>query len=166
MFEYCGGANGEHMDVSDSKEVEIHQSNVTPSSVRGASPEPMDVSDPEEQAAEAEEQATKADQHVETIGIKNRKDVSRMQYPAYMLQKRPNVFNVLLHAMRLGQEWMAQTYGVMELSRLIWHWTHQDVIRADLYQVSCITTCCSFTNIQFASFSSLDIMAHAWQLPA
>ena len=59
------------------------------------------VADAEEQ--EAEEQAVEAG-HVETIGIKNRKDVSRMQYAAHMLQKRPNVFNVLLHAMRLGQE--------------------------------------------------------------
>ena len=57
-----------------------------------------------------------------------------MQYAAYMLQKRADVFNVLHHANRLAQEWMVQTYGVLELQRLIWHWTHQDTIRADLYQ--------------------------------
>lgn len=73
-------------------------------------------------------------EHAETSGIAAHTDMSRMQYAAYMLQKRANAFNVLHHANRLAQEWMVQTYGVMELQRLIWHWTHQDAIRADLYQ--------------------------------
>lgn len=73
-------------------------------------------------------------QHAETDAVKQRRDVSRMQFAAYLLQVREKVFNIIHHACRLGQDWMVDTYGTMELGRLMWRHNNQDIIRADLYQ--------------------------------
>jgi hypothetical protein len=47
---------------------------------------------------------------------------------------RPNDFNLIHHAYRLGHQYWVDAYATIEQSRLRWFSGHQDNIRADTYQ--------------------------------
>src|SRR6185437_6044068 len=67
----------------------------------------------------------------------SRVHVSAREYYCYMMQIRNGVFNIFFHGGRLFQQWIVDIYVKIENMRLDWYSNpeHQQIIRADLYQV-------------------------------
>ncbi|KAJ1387801.1 Helitron helicase-like domain [Sesbania bispinosa] len=62
------------------------------------------------------------------------RNVSCREYYSYMLQIRPNDQSTLLRAGRLLQQYVVDNYVKIESGRLRWIRTHQNDIRAEVYQ--------------------------------
>jgi hypothetical protein len=71
---------------------------------------------------------------------KSRKFVSAREYYCFKLQVRKKLFNIILFGGRLFQQWAVDMYIKIETMRLDWYSKpeNQKVIRADLYQVTCL----------------------------
>ena len=76
----------------------------------------------------------------EMNATKSRKYVSAREYYAFKLQVRKKLFNIILFGGRLFQQWAVDMYIKIETMRLDWYSkpANQKVIRADLYQVTCL----------------------------
>ncbi|XP_054795045.1 uncharacterized protein LOC129300500 [Prosopis cineraria] len=71
----------------------------------------------------------------ETLGTtKKKKTVSMREFFAYRLMMRDNEISTILHASRLLQQFIVDSYTMMESQRLHWIRTHQKELRGDLYQ--------------------------------
>ncbi|CAD6239740.1 unnamed protein product [Miscanthus lutarioriparius] len=77
--------------------------------------------------------------HEEEI-TESRRYVSTREYLCFRLQIREGEFNVMFHGGRLFQHWAIDMYVKVESMCLDWYSkpAHQDLIRADLYQIRCI----------------------------
>ena len=62
------------------------------------------------------------------------KNISQRCYYVYRLHTRPNEPSALLYGGRLLQQYMVDAWASCEESELFWIQTHQNDIRADLYQ--------------------------------
>ncbi|KAJ5751269.1 hypothetical protein N7533_008297 [Penicillium manginii] len=60
--------------------------------------------------------------------------ITARQYHAFRVFTRPDDFNPIHHACRLGHQYWVDAYATIEQSRLRWFSGHQDDIRADTYQ--------------------------------
>ena len=76
----------------------------------------------------------------EVNATQSRKFVSAREYYCFKLQVRKKLFNIVLFGGRLFQQWAVDMYIKIETMRLDWYSKpeNQKVIRADLYQVSCL----------------------------
>lgn len=76
----------------------------------------------------------------EINATKSRKFVSTREYYCFKLQVRKKLFNIILFGGRLFQQWAVDMYIKIEIMRLDWYSKpeNQKVIRADLYQVTCL----------------------------
>jgi len=70
----------------------------------------------------------------------SRRYVSAREYLCFRLQIREGEFNIFFWGGRLFQQWAVDMYVKVESMRLDWYSKpeHQDLIRADLYQVRSI----------------------------
>jgi len=59
--------------------------------------------------------------------------VSQLQFYAYYLHTRDNVFSTIHNSGRLFQEWLVDAFAQIENNRLQFHRMNQDKLRADLY---------------------------------
>jgi hypothetical protein len=60
--------------------------------------------------------------------------ITQLQYYAYLLQERVGIFNTLLRAGRLSQEFIVDAYAQVEKGRLDWIRFNQTLLRAECYQ--------------------------------
>ena len=76
----------------------------------------------------------------EINATQSRKFVSAREYYCFKLQVRKKLFNIILFGGRLFQQWAVDMYIKIETMRLDWYSKpeNQRVIRADLYQVTCL----------------------------
>ncbi|KAM0874177.1 hypothetical protein ACQ4PT_037644 [Festuca glaucescens] len=76
----------------------------------------------------------------EVNATQSRKFVSAREYYCFKLQVRKKLFNIILFGGRLFQQWAVDMYIKIETMRLDWYSKpeNQKVIRADLYQVTCL----------------------------
>ncbi|XP_028768731.1 uncharacterized protein LOC114726322 [Neltuma alba] len=71
----------------------------------------------------------------ETLSVtKKKKMLSMREYFAYRLMFRVNEISSILHAGKLFQQFIVDDYTMIESQRLLWVRTHQQELRADLYQ--------------------------------
>ena len=73
--------------------------------------------------------------------IESRRYVSAREYLCFRLQIREAEFNIMFHGWMLFQQWAVDMYVKVESICLDWYSkpAHQDLIRADLYQVRSIS---------------------------
>ena len=76
----------------------------------------------------------------EVNATQSRKFVSAREYYCFKLQVRKKLLNIILFGGRLFQQWAVDRYIKIESMRLDWYSKpkNQKVIRADLYQVTCL----------------------------
>ena len=69
-----------------------------------------------------------------------RKWVSAREYYCFKLQVRKKLFNIILFGGRLFQQWAVDMYIKIETMRLDWYSkpANQKILRAELYQVTCL----------------------------
>ena len=60
--------------------------------------------------------------------------ITQLQYYAFLLQDRPDIFNILLRAGRLSQEFIVDAYSQIEKARLDWIRFNQESLRVESYQ--------------------------------
>lgn len=68
------------------------------------------------------------------ITTKSKKRVSIREFVSYKLMFRENEKSHLLHASKLLQQFIVDTYTMIESQRLLWIRSHQKELRSDLYK--------------------------------